>query len=75
MDNSSGTQSAYEATASDSPLIQGRNAREYGHGRDSCPYPEGSIERQGWMDGFDDITADDLEAGGVSHGRTRPNQG
>lgn len=41
-----------EATASDSPLIQGRNARLYGKSRESCPYSEGSPEREGWMDGF-----------------------
>ncbi len=48
-----------EATASDQPVIQGRNAREYGKGRESCPYQPGTIEHQGWMDGFDDVTADD----------------
>jgi ribosome modulation factor len=47
-----------EATASDSPYMQGRNAKEYGHGRESCPYPEGSEERKGWLEGFDGITAD-----------------
>jgi ribosome modulation factor len=47
-----------EATASDSPYMQGRNAKEYGHGRESCPYPEGSEERKGWLEGFDRITAD-----------------
>jgi ribosome modulation factor len=47
------------ATAADSPVMQGRNAREYGRGRESCPYPEGSAERQGWLEGFDDLTADD----------------
>ncbi len=50
-----------EATASDSPVMQGRNAREYGRGRESCPYPEGSIERQGWLEGYDDVTADDSD--------------
>ena len=43
----------FQATASDSPVMQGRNAREYGRGRESCPYPEGSPERQGWMEGSD----------------------
>ncbi|GJD54980.1 ribosome modulation factor [Methylobacterium dankookense] len=41
------------ATASDSPLIKGRNARLYGKARDSCPYPEGSPDRQGWIEGYD----------------------
>ena len=63
MNDPSGARSSVEATASDSPVMQGRNAREYGRGRDSCPYPEGSAERQGWFEGFDDITADDLEGG------------
>ena len=56
-------QSTVGGTASDSPVMQGRNARENGHGRDSCPYPEGSAERQGWFDGYDNVTADVLEAG------------
>ena len=49
-----------EATASDSPLIQGRNARLYGKPRSSCPYADGSPEQQGWIDGFtgaDAVTA------------------
>ena len=32
---------------------------EYGRGRESCPYSKGSAERQGWLEGFDDLTADD----------------
>ena len=51
-----------EATASDSPLIQGRNARLYGKSKESCPYPAGSAEHEGWMDGFagtDAVTAGD----------------
>ena len=51
--------SVFSATAADSPVMQGRNAREYGRGRESCPYPEGSAERQGWLEGFDDVTAGD----------------
>ena len=34
-----------QATASDSPFIQGRNARLYGKPVSECPYPEGSEER------------------------------
>ena len=51
--------SKISATAADSPVMQGRNAREYGRGRESCPYPKGSAERQGWLEGYDDLTADD----------------
>ena len=66
MTNTSREQSTVGGTASDSPVMQGRNARENGHGRDSCPYPEDSPERQGWLEGFDDITADNLEGGARS---------
>ena len=37
MTNISREQSTVGGTASDSPVMQGRNARENGHGRDSCP--------------------------------------
>jgi ribosome modulation factor len=63
MTHISREQSAVGGTASDSPVMQGRNARENGHVRDSCPYPEGSPERQGWLEGYDNITADALEGG------------
>ena len=66
MSNISREQSTVGGTASDSPVMQGRNARENGHRRESCPYPEGSVEREGWFEGYDDITADDLEGGARS---------
>ena len=62
MTNISREQSTVGGTASDSPVMQGRNARENSHGRDSCPYPEGSVERQGWLDGYDNVTAEAPEA-------------
>jgi hypothetical protein len=43
--------------------IQCRNAGENGHGRDSYPNPRGQFGWQGWLDGYDDITADDLRGG------------
>ena len=52
MTNISREQSTVGGTASDSPVMQGRNARENGHGRDSCPYQKGSLERQGWLEGL-----------------------
>ena len=61
MPDISREQSTVGGTASDSPVMQGRNARENGHGRDNCPYPEGSVERQGWLEGYDNVTADHLE--------------
>lgn len=42
------------ATASDSPLIKGRNARLYGKTRESCPYPEGSQDRAVWLQAWDE---------------------
>ena len=42
----------HEATASDSPFIQGRNARLYGKPASQCPYPEGSPERALWLEAF-----------------------
>ena len=63
MTHISREQSTVGGTASDSPVMQGRNARENGHGRDSCPYPEGSVEQQGWLEGYKNTTADDLEGG------------
>jgi ribosome modulation factor len=69
MTNISREQSTLGGTASDSPVMQGRNARENGHGRESCPYPKGSVENQGWLEGYDDITADKLEGGARSKAR------
>ncbi len=51
-----------QATASDSPFIQGRNARLYGKTADECPYPEGSQERKAWMEAYEDATLDDDKA-------------
>jgi len=45
-------------TASDSPFIQGRNARLYGKTVAECPYPEGSEERQAWIQAFEEAAAD-----------------
>jgi ribosome modulation factor len=54
------------ASASDSPLIQGRNARVYGKGRDTCPYGEDTEEGRAWMEAFEGrdtlTTAPDPEA-------------
>lgn len=49
------------ATASDSPLIKGRNARLYGKTRESCPYPEGSEEHRGWLEGYDGASTPEAE--------------
>ena len=40
------------ATASDSPFIEGRNARLYGKAPSECPYAEGSEEHGAWMEAF-----------------------
>ncbi|TXN20608.1 MULTISPECIES: ribosome modulation factor [Methylobacterium] len=48
-----------QATASDSPFIQGRNARVYGKSAADCPYPEGSQERQAWLQAFAEAAVDD----------------
>ena len=42
------------ATASDSPFIKGRNARLYGKMRESCPYTEGSEDREAWLQAYDE---------------------
>ncbi|GJE29018.1 ribosome modulation factor [Methylobacterium organophilum] len=47
------------ATASDSPFIQGRNARLYGKPRSECPYPEGSEERAAWIQAYDEAAKTD----------------
>jgi ribosome modulation factor len=49
------------ATASDSPYIKGRNARLYGKSRESCPYPEGSQDREGWLEAFDAASVPEAE--------------
>ncbi|WP_342148515.1 Rmf/CrpP family protein [Methylorubrum sp. SB2] len=53
-----------QATASDSPFIQGRNARLYGKSADSCPYPEGSQDRDAWLQAYEEAAADDPEQKG-----------
>lgn len=37
---------------SKSPMTEGMEAREAGHGILSCPYIEGSIERRLWLGGW-----------------------
>lgn len=41
-----------QAGASESPFIQGRNARLYGKPASDCPYPEGSEDRTAWMQAY-----------------------
>ena len=48
------------ATASDSPFIQGRNARLYGKPASDCPYPEGSEERAAWLQAYAEAAAPDV---------------
>lgn len=48
-----------QATASDSPFIQGRNARLYGKPKSECPYPEGSQDRAAWMEAYDEAVLSD----------------
>ncbi|MCJ2088922.1 hypothetical protein MKK88_23495 [Methylobacterium sp. E-005] len=48
-----------QATASDSPFIQGRNARLYGKPKSECPYPEGSEDRTAWMEAYDEAAVTD----------------
>ena len=48
-----------QATASDSPFIQGRNARLYGKPASECPYPEGSEEHAGWMQAYEEAAVTD----------------
>lgn len=45
---------AIAATASDSPLIQGRNARVNGQAKETCPYQEGSEECSVWLQAWDE---------------------
>ncbi|WP_336489957.1 ribosome modulation factor [Methylobacterium nigriterrae] len=53
-----------EATASDSPFLQGRNARLYGKPRSQCPYPEGSGERAAWMQAYEEASSPEADEGG-----------
>lgn len=53
-----------QATASDSPFIQGRNARQYGKPPSECPYPEGSEDRAAWMQAYDEAAVTDDPANG-----------
>ncbi len=48
-----------QATASDSPFIQGRNARIYGKPESACPYADGSEERAAWMQAYAEAGAPD----------------
>ena len=48
-----------QATASDSPFIQGRNARVYGKPRSECPYPEGSDDHKAWMEAYEEAQQSD----------------
>jgi ribosome modulation factor len=48
-------------TASDSAFIQGRNARLYGKPADACPYPEGSDDRQAWLQAWEEAGAPEAE--------------
>jgi len=50
------------ATASDSAFIQGRNARLYGKPAESCPYPEGSDDRQAWLQAWEEAGSPEAEA-------------
>ncbi|KQP55087.1 hypothetical protein ASG40_08740 [Methylobacterium sp. Leaf399] len=59
------------ATASDSPFIQGRNARLYGKTRESCPYGEGTDDRAAWLEAFDEA-ADDGREGTTTAGDATP---
>ena len=52
-----------QATASDSPFIQGRNARLYGKSVAECPHPEGSQERDAWLQAFEEAAADEPDKG------------
>lgn len=49
------------ASASDSPFIQGRNARLYGRPASECPYADGSQERAAWMQAYEEAAADPSE--------------
>ena len=49
----------HEATASDSPFIQGRNARLHGKTLAQCPYAEGSEERASWLQAYEEAAVTD----------------
>ena len=36
-----------------SPFDEGLDAKLLGKPRESCPYPEGSEEREDWLEGWD----------------------
>ena len=48
-----------QATASDSPFIQGRNARLYGKPASACPYPDASEERAAWIQAYEEAAVSD----------------
>lgn len=48
-----------QATASDSPFIQGRNARHYGKAVSDCPYAEGTEDRAAWIQAYEEAAAPD----------------
>lgn len=48
-----------QATATDSPFIQGRNARLYGKPIGDCPYAEGSEERAAWLQAYEEAAVTD----------------
>ena len=48
-----------QATASDSPFIQGRNARLYGKPKSECPYAEGTEDYAAWMQAYDEAQQSD----------------
>lgn len=35
------------------PIAEGARARAIGRPKDACPYPAGSVERAGWLEGYD----------------------
>ena len=48
------SQANASAGASDSPFIQGRNARLHGKPASDCPYPEGSEDRTAWIQAYEE---------------------
>ena len=45
-----------QATASDSPFIQGRNACLYGKPKSACPYAEGSEDYHAWIQAYEEAS-------------------
>ena len=45
-----------QATASDSPFIQGRNACLYGKPKSECPYAEGSEDYAAWIQAYEEAS-------------------